>query len=109
MKLKEFLGGDYTPLEHVLYGLVIQLIVTLSLWYFSSLLAIGAGVGGVIGIYFGREHANQQDYWSGPDKLSPLEAAKFWKWDYPSKMDLFCPVISTLIIAVIFLILRAYL
>ena len=72
------------------------------------MLAIGAGAAAVIGLYFGREHAQQQAYFSGGDdyedhSLSVWEAAKFWKWDYLSKMDLYCPTVTSLLYAGIML------
>lgn len=70
MTLKEFFGGDYTPLEHLAYAILIQLIVTLALYWLDPFLAIGAGAAAPIGFFFGREHAQQQDYWSGPEKIN---------------------------------------
>jgi len=106
MNLREFLGGDLTPLEHVVYATMIQAVVTLTLWWLFPALAIGAGAGAAIGFFFGREHAQQQDYFSGAEdaELGDWEAAKFWKWDYASKMDLFCPAASTLLLALLALL-----
>lgn len=106
MNIRKFLGGDLTPIEHCMYAAIIQAMVTLLLWYFSTHLAIGAGAGAAIAFFFGREHAQQQDYYIGSDVagLGDWEAAKFWKWDYPSKMDLYCPVASTLLLVLLALI-----
>jgi len=108
MTFIDFLGGDTTPIEHSIYGFCIQSIVMLCLWWLSPLLAIGAGAAAVIGLYFGREHAQQQLYWSGGDDYEPhelgvWEAAKFWKWDWPSQMDLYCPTVTSLLYAVMML------
>jgi hypothetical protein len=101
MSIREFLGGDLTPIEHVVYAALIQAVVTLTLWWFSPLLAVGAGAGVAVGFFFGREHAQQQDYFSGAEdaELGDWEAAKFWKWDYASKMDIYCPTVTTLLLA----------
>lgn len=106
MTFREFLGGDLTPLEHVIYGVVIQIIVTIVLWWLSPMLAIGAGAAAPIGLYFGREHAQQQHYFSKTEEpLGDLEAAKFWKWDYPSKMDLYCPACVSVLLGLILYII----
>ena len=105
MNLRDILGGDMTPIEHVVYAALIQAVVTLALWWFSPALAVGAGAAAPIGFFFGREHAQQQDYFSGTEEpLGDWEAAKFWKWDYPSKMELFCPAVSTLLLALLALV-----
>ena len=102
MSIREWLGGDFTPIGHCVIAALIQAVVTLTLWWLSPTLAVGAGAGAAIGFYFGREHAQQQDYYSGTDgPLDDWEAAKFWKWDYPSKMDLYCPAASTLLLALL--------
>lgn len=109
MTLRDFLGGDFTPLEHSVYGFFIQTIVMACLWGLDPMLAIGAGAAAPIALYFGREHAQQQAFFSGGDdyeghSLGVLEAAKFWKWDWPSQMDLYCPTATTLILALIILL-----
>ena len=109
MTLREFLGGDLTPLEHAIYGVIIQIIVTVVLWWFSPMLAIGAGTAAPIGLYFGREHAQQQAYFSGGDdyeshELGVWDAAKFWRWDWASQMDLYCPTVASLLCAGIMLL-----
>lgn len=105
MSIREFLGGDLTPIEHCVYAALIQGVVTLALWWFSPALAVGAGAGAAIGFFFGREHAQQQDYFSGTEEpLGDWEAAKFWKWDYPSRMDLHCPTVTTLLLALLALL-----
>lgn len=102
MTLREFLGGDLTPIEHVVYAALIQTVVTLCFWWLSPALAIGAGAAAPIGFFFGREHAQQQDYFSETEEpLGDWEAAKFWKWDYPSRMDLYCPTVTTVLFAVV--------
>lgn len=107
-RLADFMGGDLTPLEHSVYGFFIQTIVMACLWWLSPMLAIGAGAAAPIGLYFGREHAQQQLYWSGGDDYEPHElgvwdAAKFWQWDWASQMDMYCPTVTSLLYAVIML------
>jgi len=94
-KLKYFLGGDYTPLEHVLYATVVQGCVFIILDFFlGSLTAITAGTAAAIGVFFGREDAQAEA------KLRPYmgeeavhHAMLFWKWDWPSQMDLYAPAV----------------
>jgi len=106
MNLREFLGGDLTPIEHCVYAALMQGVVTLALWWVSPALAVGAGAAAPIGFFFGREHAQQQDFFSGAEDaaLGDWEAAKFWKWDYPSRMDLYCPTVTTLLLALLALL-----
>lgn len=89
-KLKKLLGGDYTPIEHGLYAVLMQIVVNA---------VTGSWVAGAtfaIGFFFGREHAQQQDFASKP--MGDWQAAMFWQWDWPSQMDFYVPTLTVLFV-----------
>lgn len=97
----KFLGGDYTPLEHAFASVLIYMVVSLTLVVVGvpRLAADFCGVGAAIAAFFGREHAQaesklRKEFGDG----AVLRAFLFWRWDWPSQMDLYCPVAAVLLI-----------
>lgn len=96
----KFLGGDYTPLEHVFVALLIYSVVSLSLLIIGTaeFAANLCGGGVAIAAFFGREHAQAESkYRKEMGERAVLKAFLFWKWDWPSQMDLYCPVAAVVI------------
>lgn len=109
---KEWLGGDYTPLEHGVVSVVLQLFVigaNYPLWGFHSYLIVLSSFFGVA-IFIGREHAQAEMRIKSERKSKELtwditlDALKFWKWDRASFMDLFIPALFNAAVAAGFLL-----
>ena len=96
-----FLGGDYTPLEHAFVAVVIYLIVSIVLLVVGipRLAADFCGAGAAIAAFFGREHAQAEAKLRKEfSNKAVLRAFMFWRWDWPSQMDLYAPIMAVLII-----------
>lgn len=101
---KKFLGGDWTPLEHAAYAVFIQAAVLLCLWHFTDFaLALSVGTAAAIAFFCGREHAQAEDRLrpSLGQPGSELAALLFWRWDRGSQMDLYCPAVAALLVALL--------
>lgn len=96
-----FLGGDYTPLEHAFVAAVLYFVVStvLILVGVPRLAADLCGIGVAIAAFFGREHAQAESkYRKEIGERAVLRAFLFWKWDWPSQMDLYCPAAAVIIL-----------
>lgn len=106
--IKSFLGGDWTPLEHVVVAVCIQVVLLLCLWVPLGLLAaLGTGTAAGIAFFCGREHAQAEDRLrpSLGQTMAERRALLFWQWNRGSQMDLYCPVLATLLLATFILIM----
>ena len=98
-KLKTFLGGDFTPVEHLVVAVVLQLLLTFIFIWLGLLVSISIGTTAGICVFVGREHAQAESKLRKTlGEKAVIEALKFWKWDYPSQMDLYLPAIGNLVI-----------
>lgn len=105
MSLKEFLGGDYTPIEHTVIALVVQwLVFAVCLWPLGFVGAISAGTAAGIAFFCGREHAQAesrlQDEYGLTVNQAAFMALRFWQWDRNSQMDMLVPGVVTLLVGV---------
>lgn len=109
MTLKEFLGGDYTPLEHVVIALAIQVVILLLLWPIIGFIgAVAAGTASGAAAFCGREHAQAERRLVDRGltlQQATMQALKFWEWNRGSVMDMVCPFVVVLIVGVVLLIL----
>ena len=105
MTFKEFLGGDYTPLEHVAIALAIQLVILLLLWPLIGFVgAVAAGTASGAAAFCGREHAQAEKRLVDRGltlQQATAQALKFWNWDRGSVMDMVCPFMTVLIIGIL--------
>lgn len=109
---KEWLGGDYTPIEHGVVAVILQLFAigaNYPLWGFHPYLIVLSSFFGVA-IFIGREHAQAEMRIKSERKSKELswditlDALKIWKWDRASFMDLFIPVLCNAVVAAGFLL-----
>lgn len=109
MTFKEFLGGDYTPLEHVAIALAIQLVILLLLWPFIGFVgAVAAGTASGAAAFCGREHAQAEKRLVDRGltlQQATVQALKFWNWDHGSIMDMVCPFVIVVIVGIVLLFL----
>lgn len=107
--IKRLLGGDFTPLEHGAVALFIQAItlgISCALFGFTPAVITMSALPGIF-CFFGREHAQAEDEIRSrkgekyPSWETTIEALKFWKWDYPSFMDFFVPVVVNVMVSII--------
>lgn len=98
-----FLGGDLTPIEHALYGLLMQAITAVIAYPILGLkAAVLCGAVFASAFFLGREHAQQQDFFSETEQpLGDWEALQFWQWDRASFMDLLCPVLTVTLTSIL--------
>ena len=115
--IRRLLGGDFTPLEHGAVALFIQSItlgISYILFGFTTAVIAMSALPGIF-CFFGREHAQAEDRIKTERKSKELswdiviEAMKFWKWDYPSFMDLFVPVVANVLVSTVLLTVRLFL
>lgn len=101
-KFKEFVGGDYTAIEHAVVAVIIQLIVFVIMYaIFGWLVSITAGTAAGMSVFIGREHAQAEELLCktmSPRNKAVIAALKFWKWKYGSQMDMYCPIVSTILV-----------
>lgn len=108
-KLAEFLGGDYTALEHGLVAIGMQMSIYGLFHWYTGTVAILIGAAFSIAFFCGREHAQETEYLKrrlGANKITwamTLETLKFWQWKWGSQIDLYVPVVCCIIMTWIFL------
>jgi hypothetical protein len=83
-----------TNWEHVIYAMLMQIIVGVPTgnWW--------AGVTLAVGFFTGREHAQREYHLGNPSKLPPWAAFDIWRWKLDAQLDLICPVVAVLLMAV---------
>lgn len=98
MTLREFFGGDFTPVEHALYGLLMQVVAIgiCKLLGFTDYITMGTLV--PILWFWGREHAQAESLLRKNTTYPELRALAFWQWKYASQMDWYCPVVLAVIV-----------
>lgn len=106
---KKFLGGDYTPLEHAGISILIQILILIPVYFligFTLPILILTALPSIF-CFYGREHAQAESRIKSSRKSKELtwditlEAMMFWKWDYPSFMDFFLPVLACTLVSTI--------
>ena len=105
-RLEEWLGGDYTPLEHVGYAVLMQLGALALFGWLNYHAALAAGTASGIAFFLGREHAQAEKRWRKEwgvrDDLSGFDL-RYWDWG--SILDLLCPVVACFAVAVLALVI----
>ena len=98
MSIRDFLGGDLTPLEHAIYAVLMWGLTFAATFWLGELFAIGAATAFPVAFFFGREHAQQQGFFYETEQpLGDWEAAAFWLWPRSSQMDFYCPTLAALL------------
>lgn len=100
MSFKEFIGGDYTPLEHAAYALLMGCAVVIGTFLFTGDISVLAAVLFPTGFFLGREHAQAEaKIKKKQPELALPEFAAFaiWKWNWGSQMDFYAPFAAVLV------------
>lgn len=97
MTLRKFFGGDFTAVEHAVYGLLMQVVAIgiCKLLNFTDYITLGTLV--PILWFWGREHAQAEALLKKEThRIRPeIRALAFWKWKYASQMDWYCPLVTS--------------
>lgn len=100
MTLRELCGGDFTAVEHAVYGLLMQVvaIVICKLLGFTDYVTMGTLV--PVLWFWGREHAQAEALLKKePHPIRPeIRALAFWKWKYASQLDWYFPLVAALVL-----------
>lgn len=106
MTLKDWLGGDYTPLEHVAYAVAMQAGALFAFGWVNFYAALFAGTALGIGFFAGREHAQAEKRWRSEwGQRTVLSGFDLRRWDRGSICDLLCPVVACGLVAGVVVIL----